>query len=29
MQQCIKISLFHVYTKLTMFQATHSPSSGA
>ena len=29
MQQCIKILLFHVYTKLNMFRATNRPSSGA
>jgi len=29
MQQCIKILLFHIYTKLNMFRATHRPSSGA
>jgi len=29
MQQCIKISLFHIYMKLNMFRATHRPSSGA
>ena len=29
MQQCIKISLFHIYMKLHMFQATHRTSSGA
>jgi len=28
MQQCIKI-LFHIYTKLNMFLATHRPSSRA
>ena len=28
MQQCIKI-LFHIYMKLNMFRATHSPSPGA
>jgi len=28
MQQYIKI-LFHVYMKLSMFRATHPPSSGA
>jgi len=28
MQQRIKI-LFHIYTKLNMFRATHRPSSGA
>jgi len=29
MQQCIKLLLFHIYTKLNMFRATHRPSSGA
>jgi hypothetical protein len=29
MQQCIRISLFHIYMKLNIFQATHRPSSGA
>jgi len=29
MQQSIKILLFHIYMKLNMFRATHSPSSGA
>jgi len=29
MQQCIKILLFHIYTKLNMFRATHRPSSRA
>jgi len=28
-QQCIKILLFHIYMKLSMFWATHCPSSGA
>jgi len=28
MQLCIKI-LFHIYMKLSMFRATHRPSSGA
>jgi hypothetical protein len=27
MQQCIKILLFHMYTKLNMFRATHRSSS--
>jgi len=25
MQQCIKILLFHIYMKLSMFRATHHP----
>ena len=25
MQQCIKILLFHIYMKLSMFRATHRP----
>jgi hypothetical protein len=29
MQHRIKIVLFHIYMKLNMFRATHSPSSGA
>jgi len=29
MQQCIKILLFHIYMKLSMFRAPHRPSSGA
>ena len=29
MQQCINISLFHIYMKLNTFRATHRPSSGA
>jgi hypothetical protein len=29
MPQCIKILLFHIYMKLSMFRATHRPSSGA
>jgi len=29
MQQCIKISLFHIYMKVNMFRATRRPSSGA
>jgi hypothetical protein len=29
MQQCIRILLFHIYMKLSMFRATHHPSSGA
>jgi hypothetical protein len=29
MQQCIKILLLRIYTKLNMFRATHRPSSGA
>jgi len=29
MQECIKILLFHIYLKLSMFWATHCPSSGA
>jgi hypothetical protein len=29
MQQCIKSLLFHIYMKLSMFRATHRPSSGA
>jgi hypothetical protein len=29
MQQCIKILLFHIYMKLSMFRATHQPSLGA
>jgi len=29
MQQCINISLFHIYIKLNMFRGTHRPSSGA
>jgi hypothetical protein len=29
MQQCIKILLFHIYMKLSMFRATRRPSSGA
>jgi len=28
MQQCINI-LFHIFMKLSMFMATHRPSSGA
>jgi len=27
MPQCIRIFLFHIYMKLTMFRATHRPSS--
>jgi hypothetical protein len=29
MQQSIKILLFHIYMKLSMFRATHRPSPGA
>jgi len=29
MQQCIKILLFHIYMKLSMFRVMHHPSSGA
>jgi len=29
MQQCIKILLFHIYMKISMFWATCRPSSGA
>jgi hypothetical protein len=28
MQQCNKILLLHIYMKLSMFRATHRPSSG-
>jgi len=29
MQQYIKVLLFHIYTKINRFRATHRPSSGA